>query len=158
MPDLPQHIALPRLGAQALEEVERWGNSLIQQWIRVWSLAIQTVNALSRVDTLANRPTTPALDHVFFTTSDSKQTFVGVSGAWENVGPRRGSATITNPATTAAVTLTPNEANANYRLAFLPDYNAGAVWHTAKASTGFTVNVVTTPGVSGVVDWQLTRD
>lgn len=48
--------------------------------------AIYVVNALSQVDTLANRDSTPALDHIFFTASDTDQTFVGVSGAWRQIG------------------------------------------------------------------------
>lgn len=43
---------------------------------------IQTLNALSRVDTIANRPAIPDLDHIFFTASDTSQTYVAVNGVW----------------------------------------------------------------------------
>jgi hypothetical protein len=69
MPDLPQNITNPDLSLR-----------------RSWATAIQTINALSRTDTLANRPATPALDHIFFTTTDTKRTYVGVNGVWQPVG------------------------------------------------------------------------
>ena len=50
------------------------------------------INALSQVDTLANRDATPALDHTLFTASDTDQTFVGVSGAWKEIGRIGGTA------------------------------------------------------------------
>lgn len=73
MPDLPQTII-------------RTQPDVFSGLQRSLTTTIQTVNALSRVDTLANRPATPALDHIFFTTSDTQQTFVGVNGAWQEVG------------------------------------------------------------------------
>mgnify|MGYP001614191150 CR=1 FL=1 len=77
MPDLPQTINLPT-------ETKSWSPELL----RNWTLMIQTLNALSRVDTTANKPTTPDLDHILFTESDSEQhTFVAVSGAWQGVRP-----------------------------------------------------------------------
>jgi len=47
---------------------------------------IQTLNALSRVYTAANKPTTPDLDHILFTASDTDRTYVAVNGAWKEVG------------------------------------------------------------------------
>ena len=77
MPDLPQTINLP-------SEARSWSNELLRSWV----LMIQTLNALSRVDTTANRPATPDLDHILFTESDSEQhTFVAVSGAWQGIRP-----------------------------------------------------------------------
>lgn len=156
MPDLAQHLQVGAAGPS--EDLATWSRLLSGSLSRAWTQMVQVLNALSRTDTLANRPATPDLNHSFFTTSDSKQTFIGVAGVWEAVGPRRGSVTIANPATTGAVTLTPNEPNTNYRLSFLADYNSGATFYTAKAAGGFTVNVTTSPGASGVVDWLLQRD
>ena len=120
---------------------------------------IFVVNTLSRVDTLANRSATPALDHIFFYASDTKQSFVGSAGAWENVGPRRGSATIADSGTTVAVTLTPNEPDANYGVYTEVGFDTGGWWITSKATTGFTININTAAsGGNGGVRWTLVRD
>ena len=158
MPDIPRQLSLPRFTGKDVGEVETWGDNLIAAFIRVWTILVQTVNALSQTDTLAVRQSVPDLDHIFFTESDSLVTSVAVAGVWEHVGPRRGNVTINNPATTVAVTLTPNEPDANYRIAPGADYNAGFVWTTVKATTGFTLNVTTSPGASGVLDFMLMRD
>lgn len=72
MPDLPQTISFP-------PETRAWSH----QFAQVWSLVIQTINALSRVDLAANKPATPDLDHIFFTESDGSQiTYIAVNGAW----------------------------------------------------------------------------
>lgn len=77
MPDLPQTLQLP-------PETKGWAHHFGQ----LWTLVIQTLNALSRVDTTANKPTTPDLDHILFTESDSEQhTFVAVSGVWQGLRP-----------------------------------------------------------------------
>jgi hypothetical protein len=44
------------------------------------------VNALSQTGTAAQKPSTPDLNHIFYTESDTKKTFVGVDGAWVQVG------------------------------------------------------------------------
>lgn len=75
MPDLPQTINLPTI-------TKEWSPELL----RNWTLMIQTLNALSRVDTAANKPATPDLDHIFFTESDTENTYVAVNGAWMLVG------------------------------------------------------------------------
>ena len=75
------------------------------------------------------------------------------------VGPRRGSATIAAAGTSVAVTLSPAEADANYRLGLTTNYDNGGIWYTSKAASGFTVNVKTAaPGGGATVDWTLTRD
>ncbi len=72
MPDLPQTLQLPA-------ETRGWAHHFLQ----VWTLVIQTVNALSRVDLAANKPAVPDLDHIFFTESDGLGiTYIAVNGAW----------------------------------------------------------------------------
>ena len=104
---------------------------------------VYILNALSQADTLANRTALPDIDHILFYASDSKQTFVGTAGAWQNVGPRRGSATISAGSSTVAVTLTPNEPNANYRISLTGSAEIGGLWYTSKAASGFTINMAT---------------
>ena len=77
---LPQH---PSGGAQ---ETKTWSSGFLQTLGRVWSELVFTVNALSRVDTLANRRTTPQLNESFFVASDTHQQYVGIAGAWAAVG------------------------------------------------------------------------
>lgn len=139
-------------------ELHKWGDGLVASLRRLLTMMLHTVNALSIVDTLANRTSTPGQNHILFTASNTKETFIGVSGAWQMVGPRRGSVTMTSGATTAAVTLSPATADTSYRLALTPSWNAGSIWYTAKATTGWTVNVTTAPGSDSTVDWLLTRD
>jgi len=117
------------------------------------------INALSLVDTLASRTPLPHIDHIQYYASDTKQSFIGVAGAWQNMGPRRGSDTIANSATTKAVTLTPNEPDASYGVYVNLGYDNGGVWVTSKATTGFTVNVKTAAaGGNGGFRWILVRD
>ncbi len=86
MPNIPQQLSLPRFSGNDLRGVEVWGDNLIAALIRVWTVLVQTINALSQTDTLANRQSVPDLDHIFFTTSDTEQTFVAVDGAWKVIG------------------------------------------------------------------------
>ena len=75
MPDLPQTVNLPI-------ETKSWSPELL----RNWTLMIQTLNALSRVDTAANKPATPDLDHIFFTESDgARLTYIAVNGTWREL-------------------------------------------------------------------------
>lgn len=158
IPDLPQ---VKRPSAQqdvTLSDVQQWSRVLVASLSRLWTNMAYTYNALLRVDTLANRTATPDLDESLFVTSDTNQLFAGVSGAWQNAGPRRGRTTVAEAATTAAVTLSPAENATTYSLSLTPSYNAGAVWYTAKATSGFTINVATAaPAGGGTVDWTLWR-
>ncbi|HAM54126.1 MAG TPA: hypothetical protein DCQ64_01395 [Candidatus Rokubacteria bacterium] len=159
MPNLPSQPILPGPDAPEGPSLKRWGEGLVATLRRHWVQLTYVVNALSLVDTLANRTSTPGINHIFFTASDTKQTFVGVGGAWENVGPRRGSATLTAGNSSVAVTLSPAEADTSYRLTLSTNYNAGDLWWTSKATSGFTINTETVaPGGGATVDWLLTRD
>lgn len=68
------------------------------------------------------------------------------------------SAVITNPATTVAVTFGTAEADSDYEVTVFDfEENLGNYWITSKATTGFTINVATTPATSATVHWMLTR-
>lgn len=47
------------------------------------------------------------------------------------------------------------EPDANYGVHVTPGWNAGAVWVTSKATTGFTVNWQTAPGSNTALDWLI---
>lgn len=158
MPRLPQQPILASPDGTTGPELRAWGDGLVASIRRLWTMLTYTVNALCRVDTLANRTSTPTINEIFFVASDTLQLFVGVAGAWQNAGPRRARTTIAESATSAAVTFSPAENAATYSLTFAPSYNAGAVWYTAKATSGFTINVSTAAPVGGgTVDWTLWR-
>lgn len=159
MPQLPEVARFPAIpkGADPAGIVH-WAQALAVTLTQLWRNMVYTYNALFRIDTLANRTTTPDLDESFFAASDTKQLFGGVSGAWENLGPRRARATVVEAATTVAVTLSPAENATTYILSLTPSYDAGRVWYTAKATSGFTINVATAAPVGGgTVDWTLWR-
>lgn len=159
MPQVPEILLLPPVPDEAKDiALAKWGGELLRAITRMWVEMTYTYNALCRVDTLANRTSTPDLNESFFIASDTQQVFGGVAGAWNNAGPRRARATVTASGTSVAVTLSPAENAATYSLTFAPSYNAGAVWYTAKATTGFTINVATAaPAGGGTVDWTLWR-
>jgi len=85
MPSLPQHPHLPP-EPKGDAPVERWGVSFQRAFQRLWTSMVYVLNALCKVDTLANRSATPTLNETFFVASDTDQTFVGVAGAWKEVG------------------------------------------------------------------------
>ena len=76
------------------------------------------------------------------------------------MGPaaQQGSVTISNPDTTAAVTLAQVQPNATYLVLALVNAVAGApaldskiVWVTARATTGFTINIGAATGAATTV-------
>lgn len=152
MPALPTTPTLP----DPERDHAGWAALFLRAFQGLWTRLIFTVNALCKVDTLANRTDEPDLDETFFVVSDTKQLFAGVSGAWQNVGPRRGQATITNPDTTATVTLSPAEPDTAYHVELTPNYATTVFW-SGKATGQFVVNVGTAPGATGLVDWALWR-
>lgn len=158
MPGLPQHPQLPP-EPKGDTPTDKWGVAFQRAFHHLWTAALYVVNALVKADTLANRPTTPDLDEILYYETNSKALSVGSAGAWVQVGPRRGSVTVLSGATTAAVTLTPNEADTGYRVVFGANFNNGGIWLTSRATTGFTVNVATAAPVgNGTVDYLTLRD
>lgn len=158
MPELPNNPLLPQHPAGGAPETKTWTSSFMHTLGRIWAELIFVVNALCKVDTLANRRSTPEMNEGFFAASDTRQLFVGISGTWENLGPRRGTATVAEAATTVAVSLSPAEPDDSYVVNATPEDNLGSVWITSKATSGFTINVSTAAGAGGdTVGWTLWR-
>ena len=112
MPALAQQPRMPSIpDIEDPKQLAQWVDSFHRTFQRLWTEMMYTLNALCKVDTLANRSSTPALDETFFVSSDTSQLWGGVSGAWVNVGPRRGLASITNAASSVTITLSPAEPN-----------------------------------------------
>lgn len=91
-----------------------------------------------------------AIDGISFLAAAGKGTGINTC---KNVG---GVGTITNPATTVAVTFDTEEDDANYNVLLVPNYDTYA-WFTSKATTGFTINVKATHGSTGYVSWFVYR-
>jgi hypothetical protein len=153
MPSLPQQPTLPD------HRAKEWPQQLTGALIQTLRPMTRVINLLCQVGTQAQRPAVPDLDEIFYHASDTGETYVGVDGAWQNIGTRRGSASVTAGASTASVTFSVASTTASYRVSLTPDWNAGGMWVTSKATTGFTVNAATVaPGGGGTVDWMLQRD
>lgn len=158
MPDLPQQ---PEVGEapRSSNDVVPWAGGFIRGFTRLWTSLVFVVNALCKADTLANKTSVPDLDETFYYETNSKALNVASGGAWEQVGPRRGAATITAGNTSVAVSLSPAEASASYRLSLSTNYDHGGVWWTAKATGGFTANVKNVAPVGGAtIDYLILRD
>lgn len=84
MPDLPSNPLLPQHPFGGDPTTKTWAAALLRTLTRLWSDIISVVNALSDVDTLANRRSTPDINEIFFTATDTDQLFIGVSGAWRH--------------------------------------------------------------------------
>lgn len=76
MPDAPQEASA----------APNWISTFLQMFVRLYTTLAYTLNALCKVDTIANRTSTPALDEIFFVASDTYQLYVGSSGVWVAVG------------------------------------------------------------------------
>ena len=158
MPSLPSNPMLPQHPQGGTPETKTWSGNFTHTLGRIWSELVFTVNTLCRVDTLANRRTTPQLNESFFAASNTRQLFVGVAGTWENVGPRRALATIANTATSVTVTLTPAEPDTSYLVVATAEDNLGAIWITSKLAGSFVINSAVAAGVGGdTVGWTLWR-
>lgn len=77
MPSLPQTFDIPH-GEITYE-------TLARIWGRQWTSAMQIVNAALKIDTAANRPTTPLFDESLYYASDTGVLSVGSAGVWEPV-------------------------------------------------------------------------
>ena len=64
-----------------------WADSLTRTLGNAWREMVYVLNALSQTGLAAEKPTTPALDHIFYTCSDTEEVFVAVNGAWVQVNP-----------------------------------------------------------------------
>lgn len=85
--------------------------------------------------------------------------FVGSPGTSSTGNTGRnghGTATVLAGATSATVTLPNPEPDTAYRVHLTPGANATPYW-SAKATTGFTINLPSAPGSDIAVDWSVTR-
>lgn len=99
MPSLPQYPDIPQPPRENTL-IARWAVAFTAAYTRLWTMTMYVLNGLSQVDTLANRTSEPDLDHIFFTASNTGQTFVGISGVWTPV-PRDGGLNTTQVGTNA---------------------------------------------------------
>ena len=159
MPALAQQPRMPSIpDIEDPKQLAQWVDSFHRTFQRLWTEMMYTLNALCKVDTLANRSATPALDETFFVSSDTSQLWGGVSGAWVNVGPRRGLASITNAASSVTVTLSPAEPNASYIVTATPTYSTTVyAAEASKATNQFVLSFGTAAGASDSVNWVLWR-
>ena len=84
MPNLPQAVVFSRLHTDN-PILEKWSNGVTQEMKRVLEQAFQTVNALSMVDTIANRTSAPDLNDTIYTAQDTGVVFIGNQGVWETL-------------------------------------------------------------------------
>lgn len=80
MPNLPQNLDFPR--ATATSKLEDWTQAFHKVLQRQWTQLTQAVNAVWKVDTLANRSSTPLLDEAAFYAKDTGVCYLGVQGNW----------------------------------------------------------------------------
>jgi hypothetical protein len=142
MPGLPQHPQLPPPPRRGLTPAETWGANFQEAFSRLWTETLYVINALSRVDTLANRSSTPELDEIFFTASDTGQTFIAVSGAWRELGRLSGT-------TGGGVQFTeisdPTAPAANGAILYSRDNGAGKTQLCVRFNTGAIQVIATQP-------------
>ena len=153
MPSLPQQPQLPATATPETPE-GRWITSFVKSFQQLYFQLTYVLNTMCRVDTLANRPATPALNETLFIPSDTSQLYGAVAGAWVNVGPRRGLTAIGNGASSVTITLSPAEANASYIVTATPTY-ATTVYavEANKAAAQFVLTFGTAAGASDSGNW-----
>lgn len=158
MPNLPQSFDYPRQlsteEAKTPDGLWKWLQSYHKIIQRQWTAMVQVLNAVWKVDTAANRPTTPFLDEIAFYTSDTGVVYLGVQGVWRTINGWTGSTTsiaasdtmgsttgvLLVDATGAAVTVTvPNDAT-----------YAGRIRAVKKVDA--TANIVYVSPSSGAID------
>ena len=86
MPNLPSNPVFPQHPGGQYTETQGWVASFLLTFGRVLHNLIQTLNALCKVDTIANRSSAPQINEIFFVASDTYQEYVGIAGAWSAVG------------------------------------------------------------------------
>ena len=86
MPNLPSNPAFQQHPSGQSTETQNWAASFLYALGRVLYNVIYTVNALCKVDTIANRSSAPQINEIFFVASDTYQQYVGIAGVWSAVG------------------------------------------------------------------------
>lgn len=157
IPNLPQSLDTPR---QPLEQdtqiswLEGFYRMLQQQWTRM----VQVLNAVWKIDTAANKPTTPLLDEAAFYESDTGRVFLASAGLWVLLNGFTGQTVTVNAGytmTTASVVL----ANATSG-ALVVTLNQGTTYQgriRVVKKTDATGNAVTISPSSGSIEGIGTR-
>jgi len=80
MPNVPSFLDFPRL--EHIGNLEKWTQAFHKVLQRQWTQAIQALNAVWKVDTIANRASTPLLDEAAFYAKDTGVCYLGIQGNW----------------------------------------------------------------------------
>lgn len=159
MPNLPLHLDIPRFTHDP-KNVESWIDTFHKTLQRQWTMMVQAYNALMKIDTAANMPSTPYLDEIQFYESDTGRSYLAVSGNWITLTGWTG-----NTATyTVSATMEPTHATA------LVDATSSAVTVTVNNGSSYkhrvrcvkkidsTANSVYVLPSSGTIDGAVSRN
>lgn len=141
MPAVPQHPQLPP-EPTSTDGLVRWAVSFQRAFQRLWTTTVYVLNALSKVDTLANRTATPDIDETFFIASDTYQQYVGIGGTWAAVGRVGGTVMGAIPFTEISDPAAPA---ANGARLYVRDNGAGKSQIVCVFSTGAVQVIATEP-------------
>lgn len=122
--------------------MEHWAGNFHLAVARMWTALVYVVNALCKADTLANRPTTPVLNEIFFVATDTDQVFVAVAGAWKEVGRIGGTA---GGGMTFTEITAPAAGAVNTARLYAEDNGAGKTRLVVKFATGAAQVLATEP-------------
>lgn len=109
---------------------------------RLWTSFTFVVNALVKVDTLANRTSTPDIDEIFFVASDTYQMYVGIDAVWAAVGRVGGTVMGAIPFTEITE---PDAPAANGARLYVVDNGAGKTSLRVRFASGATQTIATEP-------------
>lgn len=153
MPNIPSHLDLPRF-SHLKQNIDEWVDVFHKTLQRQWTAATQAYNAILRISTAADRPSTPLLDEALWYESDTGRSFIAQNGAWRIFNGFTGATTSTS---------------VSYTMLFsdgivLANATSGAVVVTANNGSTYTSriravkkvdssgNAVTVAGSSGQID------
>lgn len=142
MPNLPTSPVLPQHPGGQYPETQTWVAVYLHTFSRIWSQLVQTLNGLSKVDTLANRTSTPIQNEQYFVASDTYQQYVGIAGVWEAVGRVDGDVMGAIPFTEISDPAAPA---ANGGRLYVRDNGAGKSQLVCRFNTGAIQVIVTEP-------------
>ena len=165
MPDVPAIPRLPAPPSRDLDALATWAESLTSSLRQLWTPMVYTLNALCKVETLANRSSTPDLNEILFVASDTTQVFVAIDGAWVLVGGGAAHVNTTQVGTSAVVTaetlmsyaLPANVLSTNGRIIMLEAWGTTAANANVKTMR-LNVAATTIASLSGAYngqDWRL---
>ena len=142
MPNLPSNPVFPQHPGGQYPETQSWVASFLHTFGRVLHDVIHTVNALCKVDTIANRTSAPQINEILFVASDTYQEYVGSAGAWVAVG--RVSGTVMGAIPFVEITA-PDAPAANGVRLYAVDNGAGKTLLVARFGSGAAQTIATEP-------------